>query len=204
MADCVDRGATSSMTAQGELPTGKASRGGEPARDAGYTWPREASGASDAVPAVLLLPHMTRDTLLEARAAIEVHAAELAARRATEADLQKLRATLDHARAEASHGLPSIETSLAFHLSLVSAAHNRVLERALQAVRALLHRSIAQTRASRPESSVEVIALHERVYQAVASRQPLRARAEMVEHLRCSRERWARISRLLAEGATCD
>lgn len=64
----------------------------------------------------------------EVRAAVEVHAARLAARRRTGEDVAALRAALAGRRAAAASGDAAfVDADIAFHAAVVAAAHNPVL-----------------------------------------------------------------------------
>jgi DNA-binding FadR family transcriptional regulator len=85
--------------------------------------------AGTAVPsgiAIALSRGITRD-LFEARKLVEVHVARLAAERRTDADSSEIAECLeDHERAIAA-GLPAVEPSVRFHVSVGEAAHSLVL-----------------------------------------------------------------------------
>jgi GntR family transcriptional repressor for pyruvate dehydrogenase complex len=80
---------------------------------------------------------VTRD-LLEARVAVEVTIAELAARRRTPADLREIEVVLEAHKAALARGDTAAELSAAFHLELAEAAHNEVLAGFIESVMGLL------------------------------------------------------------------
>lgn len=65
--------------------------------------------------------------VIEARIAIEVEAAALAAERRTPGDLRAIRRALDHRDAQRSDLESHVDADTAFHRAIVAAAHNPVL-----------------------------------------------------------------------------
>jgi GntR family transcriptional repressor for pyruvate dehydrogenase complex len=127
------------------------------------------------------LGNATPRDLVEARTMIECTAAGLAAERATDIDL----AALSTAAAGCVDALTIVDKArydLAFHLSVVRAAQNPVIETMFRSISALtielMFRSLsdqAVTRASLP--------LHAEIVIAIRERNPERARQAMEKHL---------------------
>jgi DNA-binding FadR family transcriptional regulator len=139
-------------------------------------------------PAVLGLLHgrgptagVLRD-LLEARKIVECEVAALAAERAGGDDI----AALDDALAVMRAGLDDppafVGGDSAFHLTLVRAARNRVLERMAQPMRELLSFAQALTDAV-PGVLGRALAEHEAIAASVRNRDPVGARRAMHLHL---------------------
>ena len=80
---------------------------------------------------------VTRD-LLEARVAVEVTIAELAARRRTPADVREIEACLEQHRDLLERDEPAADAAARFHLKLAEAAHNEVLAGFIESVMGLL------------------------------------------------------------------
>ncbi|WP_374977207.1 FadR/GntR family transcriptional regulator [Microbacterium trichothecenolyticum] len=127
--------------------------------------------------------------VLEARTAIEVEAAALAAERRTSVELKKIRGALDERERHRTHLDEHVETDMAFHRSIVAAAHSPILldlfdsfaPRSRQAmIEMLRHRS---HHGGNTDHSI-----HERVYQAIASRDIEAAAALARAHLHALRE----------------
>jgi DNA-binding FadR family transcriptional regulator len=120
--------------------------------------------------------------LLEARTIVECEVAALAAQRADAND----RAALDDALAtmRASVGEPPrfVTGDSAFHLALLRAARNRVLERMTQPMHELLSYAQALTDAI-PGVLTRALGEHERIAGAVARRDAAGAREAMRDHL---------------------
>lgn len=126
-----------------------------------------------------------RPLLLEAqrvRLILEPGIAAEAAERATPALLDALAASL--ARQEALLGDPDnfLEEDFHFHNLLASAADNRILARMLAAIGDLLHISREVTN-QLPNALVGALASHRRIYDAVQSGDPARAREAMLRHI---------------------
>lgn len=75
---------------------------------------------------------VTAAQLSEARITLESEAASLAAQRATPHDLERLEAALR--RLEQSDGVEHARLDLSFHMTIVKAAHNPVIEMMLEAI----------------------------------------------------------------------
>jgi GntR family transcriptional repressor for pyruvate dehydrogenase complex len=87
---------------------------------------------------------VTAAQLSEARITLESEAASLAARRATDLDIERLETALR--RMEPSEGMEHVQLDLAFHLAIAAAAHNPVIEMMLESIApltvALMTRSV--------------------------------------------------------------
>jgi GntR family transcriptional repressor for pyruvate dehydrogenase complex len=80
--------------------------------------------------------------LVEAREVLECALARLAAQRATGEQVQSLQATVAEMALSTHDAERYLEADLAFHMTLAAAAHNRVLLRAMHAIRAMLRREL--------------------------------------------------------------
>ena len=80
--------------------------------------------------------------LVEAREVLECALARLAAQRATDEQVQSLRAAVEEMALNTRDAERYLEADLAFHMTLAAAAHNRVLLRAMHAIRSMLRREI--------------------------------------------------------------
>ena len=120
--------------------------------------------------------------LFETRRILEGEAAALAASRRTKA---QLRAMAD-AIAQMEDGLDSeerfITADLRFHLLVAQATRNRVLLHLMDAIRALLQRSLSSSYhiQGSPERAIE---MHRLILEAVEGRRPEQARQRMQEHV---------------------
>ena len=126
---------------------------------------------------------------LECRRLLEIEAAGLAARRATQADLVVLAEALEHMTAAAvqTAGGPSAEdrfhdADVAFHRAVIHATGNHALGRMTEPV----HRALAAARRplARPEHRLErSLPEHRQILAAIADRDPEAAREAMRDHL---------------------
>ena len=134
---------------------------------------------ADALAVQLKLVGIGIEEMFDAQIAIEVMATELAAKRASTADLTKLRSILRDLQAMSQKSFTALsaarftETAMHFHAALVDAAHNRALSAQFKALRLVLEpiygRRTSSTIAKR------VIAADKAVLDAVAARDPARA-----------------------------
>lgn len=120
--------------------------------------------------------------LLEARSIVECEVAALAAERATGNDRDALGAAIATMRASLDAPERFVTGDSAFHLSLLYAARNRVLERMAQPMHELLSFSQALTDAI-PGVLTRALAEHEAIAAAVSRRDPAGAREAMRTHL---------------------
>jgi GntR family transcriptional repressor for pyruvate dehydrogenase complex len=122
------------------------------------------------------------DDLVEARWALELLLAGLAARRATEAQIKELRRTVAEMDGHVGDAERYLEADLSFHLQVAAAAQNRVLRRAMFAIRALLKRALRLNLERDVASGVDVrasVALHAQIVEAIAARDAAGAQAAM-------------------------
>jgi GntR family galactonate operon transcriptional repressor len=122
--------------------------------------------------------------LVEARLLIEPRAAELAAARASERDLDRIEASLNAMASEAdgTRGAGWAAADVAFHADIIEAAGNWVFTQLIGTVRAALDAGIRLTgkQALSAQASLEQ---HREVLVAIRSRQPAEAHAAMTRLL---------------------
>ncbi|MFM0303792.1 FadR/GntR family transcriptional regulator [Paraburkholderia sediminicola] len=118
--------------------------------------------------------------LIEARLLIEPRAAELAAQRANDQDIERIEAALTSmgAQAEGTRGPGWHDADLSFHTSIIDATGNWVLRQLIVTIRAALAAEIRVTGqyAASPKESLQ---LHRNVFEAIRRRQPAEAHAAM-------------------------
>jgi len=122
--------------------------------------------------------------LIEARLSVEVTLAQLAAQRATEAEVAALRAAADR-RAVATSG-QYLESGFAFHQSIAEAAHNQVLAFMLGAAKHLYLDVLAGLEQAREPLEAfrrSQHAGHRRILRAIERHDPRTAGRAMREHL---------------------
>jgi GntR family transcriptional repressor for pyruvate dehydrogenase complex len=136
----------------------------------------------------------TRD-LVEARQHLEAVTALLAAQRATDEDVARLRRRLDRMRETADSIAEFTEADVEFHLEVAQIAGNSVLRDILHSVRALL-RVWIQRALSSDGGTADTLAEHTAVFEAIAQRDADAAAAVMGAHMRSAS---ARLHRSLAD-----
>jgi DNA-binding FadR family transcriptional regulator len=146
---------------------------------------------ADALAIQFKLVGITVEEMFDAQIAIEVMATELAAQRANDDDLQRLRELLDQLRALAQTPMTSAaasrftHASMRFHEALVEASHNRALVAQFKALRFVLEPIYA--RRTTDEIAKRVIASHKAVLDSIAARDAERACALMRRRLQVIR-----------------
>jgi GntR family transcriptional repressor for pyruvate dehydrogenase complex len=123
----------------------------------------------------------TRD-LVEARRHLEAVTARLAAQRATDDDVARLRVRLDRMRETAQAVAEFTEADVEFHLEVARIAGNTVLRDVLHSVRALL-RVWIQRAVGADGDTAATLAEHDAVFRAVERKDPQAAAAAMEEHM---------------------
>jgi GntR family transcriptional repressor for pyruvate dehydrogenase complex len=144
-----------------------------------------------------------REDMLEFRRMLEGQAAEWAAERATDADLQRL----DQAFAAVSAAYESDDTNrrsaadIAFHQAIGDAAHNALLGHLSVALLRLMQDSIRLNLGELknvPAASSLLMSQHAAIHAAVRSRKPSAARAAAETHIDFVRETLAQTLRSVA------
>jgi DNA-binding FadR family transcriptional regulator len=131
-------------------------------------------------------PRLRRAAVLEAyevREALEVQAARLAASRRTEADIEALHARL--AGRERARGADArfVEADLAFHRSVVAAAHNPLLAEMFDSFAAVLREALIAIRADQAVQSAGSDAAHARLAAAIEAGDAAAAAQATHDHL---------------------
>jgi DNA-binding FadR family transcriptional regulator len=125
---------------------------------------------------------VTLAELLEARRAIEPAGAEAAARRAKEADVAALRVSVERMGASLDDDAVFWNENATFHVALVKAARNLVLETLMEALRELIYQFTAGIHIE-TEERTDTLAAHAAIMEAIAAHDPARAYQATVAHL---------------------
>jgi GntR family transcriptional repressor for pyruvate dehydrogenase complex len=115
-------------------------------------------------------PRLRRAAALEAyevREALEVQAARLAASRRTEADIEALRACLAQRDRARGSDASFVEADLAFHRSVVAAAHNPLLAEMFDSFVTVLREALLAVRADQGVRNAGSDAAHARLAAAI-------------------------------------
>ena len=132
-------------------------------------------------------PKATAD-YLEYRREVEAVAAEMAARRATDADkalLSDIVARMEHAHATADFEA-EVEIDVEFHNAVGECAHNLILLHTLRSCYRLLADGVFFNRArvyDLPGAREDLLAQHQAIFHAVREGDPEAARSAAVEHI---------------------
>jgi GntR family transcriptional regulator, transcriptional repressor for pyruvate dehydrogenase complex len=151
----------------------------------------DPSRFSDALAVQLKLVGVSVEEMFDAQIAIEVMATELAAKRATERDFERLRVILGKLQSLSQKPLTKkaalhfTETSMRFHQALVDAAHNRVLAAQFKALRFVLEPIYA--RRTTDAVARRVLTSHKSVLDALVARDVERACSVMRRRLQVIR-----------------
>lgn len=122
------------------------------------------------------------------REVLEGVSARLAARRATAEQVEQLLATVEEMEAQIDSASPAqlADLNLRFHAELRRAAANRYLDRFLSQIEHAVRR-FGQTTYAAPGRKESSIAEHRAIVEAVSARDPERAEAVAIEHMREAR-----------------
>lgn len=120
--------------------------------------------------------------LFEARRLLEPAIAGLAARRATQDDLQEMERILEEQAKEVAAGLTGLAQDAAFHASIAASVRNRAITRIVNALMDLLTQSREESLQTpgRPTRSHQD---HRRILDAIRRRDEPGARRAMLDHL---------------------
>jgi GntR family transcriptional repressor for pyruvate dehydrogenase complex len=132
--------------------------------------------------AELVATHVDHPYIWEARQAVEVQCARLAASRAGDDDLAEMSAALDLMAHEVAAGQPALEGDRRFHLGVVTASHNPILIQLVNGIRGSFDRT-SETSLTRPGQPARSLAEHRSIFEAVKSGQPATAADRMLAHL---------------------
>lgn len=124
-----------------------------------------------------------RAEIIEARQALEVKLAELAAERRTEPDLAAIDAALDHMRAELHAGERGVEGDERFHAAITEAARSRLLSRMMNELAPMIRETRLES-LSQPGRPQDSLAGHEQIASAIRLGDPDMAAEAMRRHLR--------------------
>jgi DNA-binding FadR family transcriptional regulator len=167
------RDALRALEATGLIQVRVGGRGGP------YVAQPDLSLLSESIGTHLQLRGVTFRELAEARLALETTAARLAAERATEEDLQEMKAAI----ARPHQAVGTAAKSVDFHEALVRSAHNAALYAMFVATRALIHEAFDTLHARQPDMADAARKAHTALWEAIASRDAETAVRIMRDHL---------------------
>lgn len=135
----------------------------------------------------LLMNRTTILELLEARKALEISNAELAAIKRTEEDLEAFETILDRMKHNLGDERIGEQADILFHLTLAKATHNSIIVRLLETISAQMELAIRETRRlqmySNKSVSTQLWREHCGIYEAIKAGDPDLAQQRMRQHL---------------------
>jgi GntR family transcriptional repressor for pyruvate dehydrogenase complex len=120
--------------------------------------------------------------VFEMRLLLEPQVVSLAADRATEADLRRMKETLDRQEADIAVGGTGVESDSQFHYAIADAAKNSALVAVTQAISDILSQSRERSLQS-PERSRLSLQSHRRILACIESGRSEEAERAMIEHI---------------------
>ncbi len=150
-----------------------------------------------------------REDMLEFRRMLEGQAAEWAAERATDADLQRLDQTFQALQAsfQGDDTARRSDADIAFHQAVGDAAHNVLLGHLSAALLRLMHDNIRLNLGELktvPAASSLLMRQHAAIHTAIAERKPQAARSAAETHIDFVRETLAQTLRSVARRETAE
>lgn len=142
---------------------------------------REVPADRQVLAAVRAREHRLRE-VIEAREALEVRIAALAAHRRTEQDLRRIDDALDAMAGDIAAGGRGIAADEEFHAAVTAAAHSGLLATLMGEIAGLIRESRIES-LSRPGRPAESLAGHRAVLLAIRVGDPVAASAAMGEHI---------------------
>jgi GntR family transcriptional regulator, transcriptional repressor for pyruvate dehydrogenase complex len=133
----------------------------------------------------LHVAHATPLHVLEFRRGVEVHAAQLAARFATESQRSQLRSLVREMRASLTDEAHRVASDMAIHLTLAEASNNPLNSLVLTALHQAISKSLRQDHTTDQRSEVELIRIidaHEAIVDRVCAQDSVGAGAAMSCH----------------------
>ena len=120
--------------------------------------------------------------LIEVRKALEAWGAFLAARRATEEDIEGLENILKEMKKAFEQGRSWEKQDADFHLSIAQATHNTIQTHVMSTIYDLLRESVGRVFKDRSKVK-KLLYHHSRIFSAIKNHSPEKARERTLEHL---------------------
>jgi GntR family transcriptional repressor for pyruvate dehydrogenase complex len=133
----------------------------------------------------LLMDRSSAAELLDARLYIEGAVAFLAAKKATDREIQGLKKILDQMREalKANSIEDFINKDVEFHIAIAKSSKNRVLLRVVQTIRDILYHFIADYFTAMPDTVRNAVDYHTKIFRAIENRDPPEAKKQMESHI---------------------
>jgi DNA-binding FadR family transcriptional regulator len=153
------------------------------ARGGAFVSAPSGSFVGQAMSDLMVMSVVSPEDVVEARLVVELGTVTLACARATEEDLEALRALAEGAERELAAGTYTRELSWEFHALLSRAAHNGAIDSLTQSFRDTLSMHPVRVREPRAKAFAATVDEHARILAAVERRDGETARREMATHL---------------------
>ncbi len=150
--------------------------------DGTFVCPRSEFLARPLLWAFTAADHEELRDIMEARMLLERDVAGLAAERASDEEVARIGAAVEEMAENVAAGRSTLDADMTFHLAIAAAAHNSVMQNAVQLLRNLMRRWL-HLKLMLPDVPTKVLRQHEAIYHAIRSRDPEAARKAMMEHL---------------------
>lgn len=135
----------------------------------------------------LLMSEETVLELIEARKALEIAGAGMAAEKRTDEDLRKFEAVLQRMEEHLGDEEEGERSDIEFHLILSEATHNSIMVRLIDSISSQMQTAIRETRRlemyANRQVSIQLWHEHQAVYEAIRGRNAAAAQEEMKRHL---------------------
>ncbi|HHV65969.1 MAG TPA: FadR family transcriptional regulator [Peptococcaceae bacterium] len=134
---------------------------------------------------IFLLEKNQLQNILEVRKALEIEAADLAAQRRDQEDLEAMLSLIEKMEKDLPEAKNSENIDLSFHLSIAKASKNPLLDRLMNTVQEIISQTLHVTRALwlHSGSTERLFEEHKEIYLAIAAEDNAKARQLMYEHL---------------------
>lgn len=129
-----------------------------------------------------LLHEFSADEMFEARIALEMEIAELAAQNAKSDDLRKIAEEITEMFSALDKPEKFLVHDMRFHKCVAEASANRLLAILMKLVTQVIFETRSKT-VSRATDLKQAAEMHRKIYRAIRDRNPLKAREAMREHL---------------------
>ncbi|KXS43517.1 MULTISPECIES: FadR/GntR family transcriptional regulator [unclassified Candidatus Frackibacter] len=129
--------------------------------------------------------------LIETRKILEVESAALAAKRATEDDLENIKQVIDEMKEAINQGKLGDQADAKFHFAVAKATHNQMFVRVMYTISDLLIQAIGESRKQLfklKDNNETLYEQHKQVYEEIVNNNPQKAREAMYHHLETTRK----------------
>ncbi len=148
------------------------------------------SSLTGAATLLVSLGEFDLEAIAEARQEMEVTCVKLAAKRRTEDDLERMAAEIETQKLETLSDEDFCSSDVRFHRALVDAAKNPMLQFVMFAVIEALQ-PVMNMVIYRFRDRTEVVAQHQKIYQAIKGEDSVTAAEALLEQMACLREQYA-------------